>query len=144
MSDFFADKTVLLPFDFSDAASGAVDEVINLSEDSTRLHLVTVLSPLYAIPVEPGMMMDVGDDGERIEKALDGMKERFGTVDNVTFEARVGDPGLEIVDYASEIGAKLIVMPSHGRTGLKRLFLGSVAERVVRMANCTVMILRKP
>ncbi|HCK41739.1 MAG TPA: hypothetical protein DHW22_08920 [Planctomycetaceae bacterium] len=51
---------------------------------------------------------------------------------------RGGDPGHNITDYAKEIGAGLIVMPSHGRTRLKRMLIGSVAERVVRLAHCPV------
>lgn len=58
-------------------------------------------------------------------------------------EVRIGDPGVEIVKVATELKAGLIVMPSHGRTGLKHLLLGSVAERVVRTATCPVLVLRK-
>ena len=54
-----------------------------------------------------------------------------------------GDPGHEIVDLASEIGAELIIMPSHGRRGVKRVLLGSVAERVARLAECPVLVLRE-
>ena len=54
----------------------------------------------------------------------------------------IGDPGHEITEYAEEIGASLIITPSHGRTGLSRLLIGSVAERVVRLAKCPVMVLK--
>ena len=47
-----------------------------------------------------------------------------------------------IANYAREQGAALIVMPSHGRTGLSHLLIGSVAERVVRYASCPVLVLR--
>ena len=57
---------------------------------------------------------------------------------------REGDPGLLIADYAAEVHADLIVMPSHGYHGVKRLLLGSVAERVLRHANCPVLVLRRP
>jgi nucleotide-binding universal stress UspA family protein len=53
-----------------------------------------------------------------------------------------GDPGQRITAYAEEVGADVIVMPSHGRTGLKRLLLGSVAERVLRLAHCPVLVLK--
>ncbi len=62
---------------------------------------------------------------------------------NLNFETRTGDPGLVITDYATEIGAGLIVIPSHGYHGLKRLVLGSVAERVIRHADCSVLVLRR-
>jgi len=55
-----------------------------------------------------------------------------------------GDPGFAITDYAQEIAAELIVISSHGRRGLSRLFMGSVAERVVRLAQVPVLVLRGP
>ncbi|MCP6770051.1 universal stress protein, partial [Klebsiella pneumoniae] len=54
-----------------------------------------------------------------------------------------GEPAHGIANYAQEKGIELIVIPSHGRTGITRLLIGSVAERVVRLAHCPVMVLRK-
>ena len=62
--------------------------------------------------------------------------------EKVDFQVRFGDPGREIAALAEELHAELNVMPSHGRTGLSRLFIGSVAERVVRLAHCPVLILK--
>jgi universal stress protein A len=53
-----------------------------------------------------------------------------------------GDPGQQIAIFAKEMKAGLIVMSSHGRTGLAHLLIGSVAERVLRLASCPVLILR--
>ena len=55
----------------------------------------------------------------------------------------IGTPGLEILDYAQEKKVELIVIPSHGHTGIGRFLLGSVAERVVRYSHCPVLVLRK-
>ena len=137
MSDYFSNKTILLPFDYSDEAAEAVDEALKMG--ASRISMLHVLVPLYAISVEPGMMIDLGDDQERIDSAINGMQERVNQSDaGIEYEARIGDPGAEIVDYAKEIGADMIVMSSHGRTGVKRLLLGSVAERVVRHAECRI------
>ena len=57
-------------------------------------------------------------------------------------DVEFGDPGNQIVDFAERISAELIVIPSHGRTGIERLLLGSVAERVARLAPCPVLVLR--
>ena len=62
---------------------------------------------------------------------------------DVRIELIIGNPPHGIADFAEQIDADLIVMPSHGRTGLKRLLIGSVAERVVRLAHCPVLVLRK-
>jgi nucleotide-binding universal stress UspA family protein len=55
-----------------------------------------------------------------------------------------GDPALEIEELASNMKCDLIVMGSHGRSGLARLLMGSVAEHVVRKAECPVLIIKKP
>ena len=55
----------------------------------------------------------------------------------------LGEPAHGIANFAEEKKAELIVIPSHGRTGITRLLIGSVAERVVRLAHCPVLVLRK-
>jgi nucleotide-binding universal stress UspA family protein len=57
-------------------------------------------------------------------------------------DVRVGSPDAEIVACARERGADLIVMGSHGRTGLERLLMGSVSERVIGQAECPVMVVK--
>jgi universal stress protein A len=54
-------------------------------------------------------------------------------------EVMLGDPGVEVLQVAKRLGANLIVMATHGRKGLRRLVLGSVAEHVVREASCPVL-----
>ena len=56
---------------------------------------------------------------------------------------REGKPGVTILKVSEEISADLIVIPSHGYHGMKRLVLGSVAERVIRHATCSVLVLRR-
>ena len=67
---------------------------------------------------------------------------RNTSFEKVDFQVRFGDPGREIAAFAEKLHAELIVMPSHGRTGLSRSLIGSVAERVVRLAHCPVLILK--
>jgi nucleotide-binding universal stress UspA family protein len=61
---------------------------------------------------------------------------------HLIIHATVGDPGHEITSLANREGADLIVMPSHGYGFIKHMLLGSVAERVVRLAKCPVLVLR--
>jgi nucleotide-binding universal stress UspA family protein len=65
---------------------------------------------------------------------------------NVPYEHKllVGDPATSIVDLAESEGVDLIVLGSHGRTGLTRLLMGSVAEAVVRKAKCPVLTVKQP
>lgn len=54
----------------------------------------------------------------------------------------IGNPALKIADLAEQLGTDLIIIPSHGRSGLQRLFLESVTEKVLRLAHCPVLVLR--
>ena len=65
------------------------------------------------------------------------------TVLHVAPQAIPRAPATEIAKYAEEHHTDLIVLPSHGRTGLARLMIGSVAERVVRLAHCPVLVIRE-
>ncbi len=68
-------------------------------------------------------------------------KERLGAKARVRVRVLTGDPATEIVRIAKEEKADLIVLPTHGRTGLSHVFFGSVAEKVVRHAECPVLTL---
>ena len=143
MSDFMANKTVLLPYDFSDAADAAVSEALGMVEKTTKLFVVHVLIPLNIVSPEPGFIEDIAYDDAYREGTLNRMKERVRDEhDRMVYSVRVGNPGHEIVNHAKEIDADFIIMPSHGRTGIARLLLGSVAERVLRLAECPVIVLR--
>jgi nucleotide-binding universal stress UspA family protein len=85
------------------------------------------------------------DTSNRIRHVGKIMRERLDEsgYDKAVLEVLVGDPGHEIADLAVRQRADLIVLPSHGRTGIRRLLIGSVAERVVRLAHCPVLVLRK-
>ena len=90
------------------------------------------------------MVWNMVDDATRKSHVLDALKERLADAryQGVEMRVEVGDPGRQITEVAEEVGADLVVVPSHGRTGLTRLLLGSVAERVVRLAHCPVLVLR--
>jgi nucleotide-binding universal stress UspA family protein len=135
-------KCVVVPFDFSEQSARALEAAEQFVEQPAQLHAVHVLAAIEA--AEPGVIWETIDDDVRRHHAESAFHNRFaGTpVSQVGFAVRVGDPGRQIAEYAEEIHAELIVMPSHGRTGLSRLLIGSVAERVVRLAHCPVLILK--
>jgi nucleotide-binding universal stress UspA family protein len=77
------------------------------------------------------------------EKLQEVAQQRLsGSVRHETL-TRVGDTATSILAVAEEVGAELIVMATHGRTGLSHFFLGSVAEQVVREASCPVLTIRR-
>jgi len=132
-----------VPVDFSGESGRAIEVALELAGDVSKLHLIHVLFPLDN--VSPGVVWG-GISDEKREEAI---REEFDQLiqeknaAGVHVEVRFGNPGLEIAEYAEEIGADLIVMPSHGYHGMKRLILGSVAERVIRHAQCSVLVLRR-
>lgn len=134
-------KRVVVPFDFSDESFAAVQLARGFVEDPSTLHIVHVLPELMA--TEPGVIWSSIDDSGRMDHAREAMEKRFADIPGVALNVGIGDPGHVITDLATEVKADLIVIPSHGRTGVKRLLLGSVAERVVRLAHCPVLVLRQ-
>ena len=133
---------VVVPIDYSDESLAAVEIARTLVKDCGHLYVVHVLSPMSTN--EPELLWETDTYEDRIKNCEKAMKERFADVDHqgIHVHATIGDPGSEIAGYAEEVGADLICLPSHGRTGLKRLLIGSVAERVCRLAHCPVLVLR--
>jgi len=136
-------KNVLVPFDFSDDARAALATARELTNDPGKLHVIHVLAAMEV--TDPGVIWETIDDQSRCQHAEEALRLEMGRQnvdDQVQIAVRFGDPGHEIVAFADEIDAGLIVVSSHGRTGLHHLLLGSVAERVVRLAHCPVLVLK--
>lgn len=135
-------KTVIVPWDFSDMSKAALHAAINMVDSPDRIEVVHVTP--YPAPMEPGVVwgtMTEGTIADNLNKSFDAFAKQEGLPD-LKFTLQFGDPGSNIVDIAKQRDAGLIVISSHGRTGLKRLLMGSVAERVVRLGPCSVLVLR--
>ncbi|MEA5535227.1 universal stress protein [Crocosphaera sp. XPORK-15E] len=141
MSLFGSDR-ILVPIDFSEVSWQALDETLNFIKDPNKITVINVLSPLLA--VEPAVIWETLDDETRKKNVTNAFHERYpkSLIENPKFEVKIGDPSAEIVDYAKQHKIGLIVIASHGCTGLHRFLLGSVAERVVRFAECPVLVWR--
>ena len=135
-------KTVLVPIDFTDESFEAVNVAVHLVDDVGGVHVVHVLQELS--PVEPGELWDTVDNESRAEHVKKALREQFTKreIPQVTLHILFGDPGHGIAQLAEKIEAELVVLPSRGRTGISRLLIGSVAERVVRLSHCPVLVLR--
>ena len=136
-------KTVVVPVDFSMASADALKTALQLVAQPQNLHVIHVTEPPVAFIDLGGWaaantVSQLKPAGEELARFL---CERGAA--EVTQVVREGDPGLLIADYADECHADLIVMPSHGYHGVKRLLLGSVAERVLRHAKCPILLLRR-
>jgi nucleotide-binding universal stress UspA family protein len=134
--------TILVPTDGSRGSSVASDHALELADEhGATVHALHVVSPAAA------------EGLARPEAAVDGLREHGEElVDRVARRAgkrgipcetavREGAPAGTIREYADEVGADVVVMGTHGRTGIQRYLLGSVAERVVRSSSVPVLTL---
>ena len=139
---------ILAPLAFESASDVALETGAALAADrGTRLLALHVVEPVeipvpYLMTIPP---FDPTDLTERVERTLRRWVSSVGDgLAPIDIEVRHGDAVGQILDAARERGAALIVQASHGRRGIGRWLLGSVAEEVVRRAPCPVLTLRQP
>ena len=137
-------RNILVPIDFSDTAETALDYAVVLANKlDARVHLLNVIGvPALGVP-ELGVALtaSVIDSVVRSnQEALDKLANaRRHAVQIGEVMLRTGDARDVILKTADEVGADMIVMGTHGRRGVRRALLGSVAESVVRTASCPVL-----
>ena len=141
--NWFTGKKILVPLDFSDESCQAVDTALEIATTAADVHAVHV-APDLAVS-SPEVVWEVHTDEVRRENIEKAFRNEFAAdkYRELSLFVAFGDPGHGIVDYAEQIATDLIVMPSHGRMGLRRLLIGSVTERVMRLAHCPVLVLRQ-
>ncbi|MCO8266600.1 universal stress protein [Haloferax sp. AB510] len=134
---------ILLPVDGSPAAEQAIPHVFDLAEryDATVHVLFVVNTTRDNAGIIGGTVLEtLEQEGRRV---VDEVVERGESRGIKTVGAvRRGAPHETILDYAAEHGAEVIAMATHGRTGVERVLLGSVTERVVRTAPVPVLTVR--
>ncbi len=136
-------KSILVPIDFSEASLAALHEALSLAESPAQVHAVHVLADLKSEAEYIREAMSLNEREERARALLTDKLAAAGA-DAVDAIICVGSAGEEITRVGRELGCDLIVMPTHGRQGVSRLLLGSVAERVLRLAHCPVLVTRGP
>jgi nucleotide-binding universal stress UspA family protein len=108
------------------------------------LHVVEPWNPAIPVPSAAAYTELLADQQSRASAALDRLIAGEPCPTCSVREVRTGQAAEEILRYAVESGIDLIVMGTHGRTGLNRWLLGSVAQKVVQCAHCPVLIVRPP
>lgn len=141
---------ILCATDFSETSRLALDEAIRLAKlfgvDSMRL--LSVGPPVERLVPDTSMGARFAEEMMKLEEVEAAATRKLAeavtrdTGVNVVADYRVGRAADEIAHHAAEIHANYVVVGTHGRTGLKRALLGSVAEEVVRRAPCTVVAVR--
>ncbi|WP_276272769.1 universal stress protein [Haloarcula litorea] len=141
-------KRILVPVDESTQARTAVEFAAENSPDATLilLHVINPAeagySPGASVPTFPEEWFETRKTtAEALFDELTAVAEEFGA-DDVERVTEVGRPTTAIVEYADEHDVDQIVMGSHGRAGVSRILLGSVAETVVRRATVPVTVVR--
>ena len=147
ISGYVLPKTILVPTDLSEGAEEALDYALDLAAAlGAQVHLLNVVGiPSLGVPELGLAMASVTIDTVVVEnqKAIDELAARKRTIAPIGQAIlRTGDAKDTILQVAKELGADLIVMGTHGRRGLKRALLGSIAELVVRTAACPVLTVR--
>lgn len=145
-------RTILLPTDFSECAAHALPVAADMARQAgARLLCLHVVEPVVPAvgwtPVaEPLPLADISDRLEDSAARELPRWSRRAECSGLDVEELVahGEAASEIVRVARERGADLIVISSHGRTGLGRIIFGSTAESVVRYAHCPVLVVKPP
>ena len=137
---------ILFPTDFSQCSKRAQEYACELADRfHAELHVLHVLADVALMMPEPGSALSLPqnylvDMKEDAEKALSGLLPAEWTQGKKVIRAtRMGNPFVEIGHYAKEHAIDLIVLGTHGRSGVTHLLLGSVAEKVVRRSPCPVL-----
>ena len=141
-------KRILAPTDFSPGADNALQWAVGMCESNAEITILHVLDlslvGAAGLPTEMAAMPAVGQLIDRLRaEAREEMRKVAARYPQAKTLIREGSPRATILDVAREIGADLIVMGTHGRTGLAHIFFGSVAEYVVRHSRIPVLTVRQ-
>jgi nucleotide-binding universal stress UspA family protein len=146
-------KRILVPTDFSEPAKEAFRAAVELAQHfSAQLLLVHVVPPVpvpYQPLISPAPAFDITSYLQELVKASQDTLQKYAD-EHVpqglasTTSVAAGDPAYEILRLAKELEADLIVIATHGHGGWRHFLFGSVAEKVVRQAECPVLVVHAP
>ncbi len=134
-------KFILCPLDLSTNSLEAIDVATSLAKAENG-QIIFLFTAIPDLPTESGYAaIEIAAATKAAQSELEQIRP---TDPNVAFRHEVcrGDPASEIVKFANENRVDMIVMTTHGRSGLSRLLMGSVAEHVVRKSPCPVLTLK--
>lgn len=144
-------KKVLVPVDFSKDSLRAAEYARSFSKPfDAQLLLLHVIEPIYyASPADmyaasPNLALLIEEQRKAAQAQLQQLADKLSREGaKVQTLLKSGSPAQVIADTAKRVKADLIIMATHGRTGLAHVLLGSVAERVIRLAPCPVLTVRR-
>jgi len=135
-------KAILSPVQFDDNSMAALSVAKELALTYGATVYVLYVVPIILVAGEGYIVYSLEEQEQNAKKALAEMAQQ--RLSGVKYEilTKIGEIAKSVLDVAHEIRADLIVMATHGRTGIPHFFLGSVAEKVVREAQCPVLTVR--
>ncbi len=145
----FEIRRIVVPMDFSDTAIKALQYAVPFAVAFGAEVVLVHVTQVFSVPVELGYMPPdlVETQQELMDSARAGLeklcRDEIGSRTRSVVQVRAGVPWQEIVAAAGETNTDLIILATHGYTGVKHALLGSVAERVVRLAPCPVLVVRE-
>ncbi len=144
-------KQILFATDFSDNSKFALTYALSIAKryDARLYALHVIQQPSYPLGMYAEISFDAMDKfnkniSEAVDKEMQVLQESLGEVTNYECLVVHGTPFLEILRTAKEKSVDLIIVGTHGRTGLDHVLFGSTAEKVVRRAPCPVLSVRLP
>jgi len=141
---------VLVPIDFSDYSKNALRYAVQFAKQFiAKIYLVYVIEPMiYPADFSMGQVAIPSMDADMQTRATEELNNLAKSLIDLSVETeiiiRTGKPFVEICETATEKDIDLIIIATHGHTGVEHLLFGSTAEKVVRKAPCPVLTLREP
>lgn len=136
-------RKILVPVDFTGCTEKALQYAVAFARQfGAELTLLHVVEPTYIPASEMGILPDV-ETSEDAEMELQSLCRQVRGEVQCQALLRRGSAQYEIIETAKQLGSDLIILSTHGRTGLERMLLGSTAEKVVRHAGCPLLVVRE-
>jgi nucleotide-binding universal stress UspA family protein len=151
--NMFAPKKILVPTDFSAYADNALKEAIDIAkQNKSKIYLFHVIDDRFNACIgdyclDSDLLQKMYDDSiksakNKLQKEVKKVTDKHSGVE-IFCEARTGIPYEEILEEQKKEGIDLIVIASHGKTGILKNFMGNVVDKVVKRAKCQVLLVRE-
>lgn len=140
-------KHILIPIDFSENSKKALRYAIPLAEQfGASITLINIIEPtVFPSDFGFGQMSFPDVEQELVAKSrteLNGIIESVTTKTKISAVVKTGIPFVEVTNYADDEQADLIIVATHGRTGVEHILFGSTAEKIIRKAPCPALVVR--
>jgi nucleotide-binding universal stress UspA family protein/predicted transcriptional regulator len=140
----FPYRRILAPIEFDETAHAVLESAMRIAAESGGTVFLTHVVPMVVAPTGMPNYVDIYKDQEKIaQEKMEAIVQRQRADVKCELMTRIGDPAHEILALERQIAADLIVLATHGRKGVRRMLLGSVAEAVLRDATCPVLTVQR-